>query len=266
MRTEKTLIRLGGCPDWSESSLGAHTILLVLSGGGSNLTKYLKWALSWENLCYAVFEQQTRRSPCASVQSDQYRCSSLLKYVSSCGQRRLIRLVEFPGRSESSLCGNAMLLILSCCGSNGVLHKEHLLLAVLLLKMFSFSILEELKARGSTHNDTSMRFAIRLNNFVIEKSEKSIYIFQHGWNAQWDNFCKRRKIQWKVVKYYAAIILINMVRKTPSRTILLTLHSKASCVFGKCACMLYETGHLLDMVPMLMPAHMLLYATYDPVS
>ena len=29
------LIRLGGCPGWSESSLGAHAILLVLSWGGS---------------------------------------------------------------------------------------------------------------------------------------------------------------------------------------------------------------------------------------
>ena len=36
MRTAKTLIRLGGCPGWSESSLGAQVILLVLSWGGSN--------------------------------------------------------------------------------------------------------------------------------------------------------------------------------------------------------------------------------------
>ena len=35
-RTAKTLIKLGGCPGWSESSLGAHVILLVLSWGGSN--------------------------------------------------------------------------------------------------------------------------------------------------------------------------------------------------------------------------------------
>ena len=35
MRTVKTLIRLGRCPGWSESSLGAHAILLVLSWGGS---------------------------------------------------------------------------------------------------------------------------------------------------------------------------------------------------------------------------------------
>ena len=35
MRTAKTLIRLGACPGWSESSLDAHAILLVLSWGGS---------------------------------------------------------------------------------------------------------------------------------------------------------------------------------------------------------------------------------------
>ena len=35
MRTAKTLIRLGECPGWSESSLSAQIILLVLSWGGS---------------------------------------------------------------------------------------------------------------------------------------------------------------------------------------------------------------------------------------
>ena len=34
---KKNQIRLGGCPGWSESSLGAHVILLVLSCGGSFL-------------------------------------------------------------------------------------------------------------------------------------------------------------------------------------------------------------------------------------
>ena len=34
-RTAKTLIRLGGCPGWSESSLGTKVILLVLSWDGS---------------------------------------------------------------------------------------------------------------------------------------------------------------------------------------------------------------------------------------
>ena len=38
-RKGKTLIRLGGCPGWSESLLGIHVILLVLSWGGSNSDK-----------------------------------------------------------------------------------------------------------------------------------------------------------------------------------------------------------------------------------
>ena len=37
-RTAKTLIRLGGCPGWSESSLGTKVILLVLSWGGPEST------------------------------------------------------------------------------------------------------------------------------------------------------------------------------------------------------------------------------------
>ena len=36
MRTAKSLIRLGGCSGWSESSLAAHSILLVLSCAGSS--------------------------------------------------------------------------------------------------------------------------------------------------------------------------------------------------------------------------------------
>ena len=35
VRPAKTQIRLGGCPGWSESSLGTKVILLVLSWGGS---------------------------------------------------------------------------------------------------------------------------------------------------------------------------------------------------------------------------------------
>ena len=38
MRTAKTLIGLGGCPGWSESSLGTHAILLVLSWGCSYIS------------------------------------------------------------------------------------------------------------------------------------------------------------------------------------------------------------------------------------
>ena len=37
------------------------------------------WAMSWEHLSYAIFEQQKRRSTCAFAQSDQRLCCSLLK-------------------------------------------------------------------------------------------------------------------------------------------------------------------------------------------
>ena len=37
LSAQRRLIRLGGCPGWSESSLGA-VILLVLSWGGSNIS------------------------------------------------------------------------------------------------------------------------------------------------------------------------------------------------------------------------------------
>ena len=50
MRTAKALIRLGGCPSWSESSLGAQVILLVLSCCGSsthNFTGNWQHCLSW---------------------------------------------------------------------------------------------------------------------------------------------------------------------------------------------------------------------------
>ena len=45
MRTTKTLVRLGRCPGCSESSLGAHAILLVLLWGGSNEPSHEKRTL-----------------------------------------------------------------------------------------------------------------------------------------------------------------------------------------------------------------------------
>ena len=39
----RRLIRLGGCPGWSESSLGVHVILLGLSWGGSLDKRMLAW-------------------------------------------------------------------------------------------------------------------------------------------------------------------------------------------------------------------------------
>ena len=46
MRIAKFLIRLGGCPGWSESSLGAQVILLVLSLGGLFLVVFYGLSLT----------------------------------------------------------------------------------------------------------------------------------------------------------------------------------------------------------------------------
>ena len=44
---------------------------------------FILWATSWENLFYAICEQQRRRSACASAQSDQRICCSLPGYCNT---------------------------------------------------------------------------------------------------------------------------------------------------------------------------------------
>ena len=43
LSASKDLIRPGGCPGWSESSLGTHAILLILLWGGSFYLSWLLW-------------------------------------------------------------------------------------------------------------------------------------------------------------------------------------------------------------------------------
>ena len=47
MRTAKTLIRLGGCPGWSEASLGAQINLLVLLCSGSYSNRIKQFYADW---------------------------------------------------------------------------------------------------------------------------------------------------------------------------------------------------------------------------
>ena len=98
----KTQISLDICPVWSESSLCALQIakdprLLHSDSQGSDQTGRMPpgwsesslvlfvcqsvtiiWAGPWENVSYVTCEQQRRRSACASAQSDQHLCCSLL--------------------------------------------------------------------------------------------------------------------------------------------------------------------------------------------
>ena len=52
------LIRLGRCPGWSESSLGAHAILLVLSWGGSYI--YTPLLAATKSACLAFKSEYNR--------------------------------------------------------------------------------------------------------------------------------------------------------------------------------------------------------------
>ena len=51
LSAQRRLIRLVGCPGWSESSLGAHAILLVLSWGGSYMPSKSKKFGHSEHFC-----------------------------------------------------------------------------------------------------------------------------------------------------------------------------------------------------------------------
>ena len=95
---QRRLIRLGGCPGWSESSLGAHAILLVLSRAGS-------YAYSNDQLHEPC--QKTYRRTCAPSEDS----------VSACGQRKLIWLRRCADWVESSLGAHAKRYVFSCCGS-----------------------------------------------------------------------------------------------------------------------------------------------------
>ena len=102
MRTAKTLIRLGEYPCWSESSLGAHVLLLVIAmmdslrqqfyprmrqAGRDKKNRWahtsvcyfvmlcLIWAAAWQNQQNGLCAQRRLRSVWASAHSDQsIRC------------------------------------------------------------------------------------------------------------------------------------------------------------------------------------------------
>ena len=80
-----------------------------------------KRAGPWENESYVICEQQRRRSACASVQSDQRRCCSLLYNISRFYSRNFKTLASFCGCADRfvyGLVGNSRGNVLSCRDSN----------------------------------------------------------------------------------------------------------------------------------------------------
>ena len=117
---ERRLIRLGRCPGWSESLLGAQIILLILSWGGSvwfgsTLSLTICPGLSvWKLICIWATSWQNQQNDCApSEDSDQpghlpslirvftvHSVGSLGTKLSSCGQRRLWSYAFLVGEQE----------------------------------------------------------------------------------------------------------------------------------------------------------------------
>ena len=80
MQTAMTLIRLGGCPGWSKSSLGAHAILLVLSWGGlfqnrTETTQAVTDLIQFVCLFWGFMAQSTLLRSCRNIQLTYPHCS-----------------------------------------------------------------------------------------------------------------------------------------------------------------------------------------------
>ena len=115
-RTAKTLIRLGGCPGWSESLLGAHAILLVLSWG-SSIVDLFQMVLR-RNLDL-LFEKFREKRSVLLPHNPGYEVSGLEVNVSKdyiiepvhvkketyhIGDQRRLRQACTPSQSRQSLC------------------------------------------------------------------------------------------------------------------------------------------------------------------
>ena len=108
MRAAKTLIRLGGCPGWSESSLGAHVILLVLPCGGSNeLANRHKSLQACEDFTVNLGDQNA-----VSVIWCQFRCNQGVHQGATVSLLLFIVLLDLAYRSLFSFCYLAYFLIL----------------------------------------------------------------------------------------------------------------------------------------------------------
>ena len=83
-RTAKTLTRLGRCPGWSESSLGAHLFCwfchvvahFIFSGYNVSIW-YNKWATSWQNLLLPYANNKGADQPA-------HQCSLIGAFVVHC--------------------------------------------------------------------------------------------------------------------------------------------------------------------------------------
>ena len=88
------------------------------------------WTRSWENVSYAICEQQMHRSVCASGPSDQRLCCLLLRWYNSytCYIQSFKTLASFcswPGWAESYLLANPWRYVFPWCCSYVITTLPH---------------------------------------------------------------------------------------------------------------------------------------------
>ena len=94
-RTAKTLIRLGWCPGWSESSLGAQVILLVLSCGSSYMS-HVK-----TKSAFGVCDQLRFKTACSTTET------SLGLEISAVASRGIVLSRQRKTKAAIIVCGYA---------------------------------------------------------------------------------------------------------------------------------------------------------------
>ena len=99
--TAKTLIRLGGCPGWSESSLAAQVILLVLSCGGSNV-----FIVLWHLFCSSEIRSLRVYIQVMQLIPDSWSIALLSQFLTQSVRRsmncnRMTRIERMMSRGEN---------------------------------------------------------------------------------------------------------------------------------------------------------------------
>ena len=122
--------------------LSPNSLLFCSTVKYRNFCKSNNWAIARQNQHNDLYALRRLKSAWASAQSDQSsdqpgHLPSLIRVFTVCmkkpwvlsyplsSQRTLIRLGRCPGWSESSLGAQTILLVLSCCGSNGDVQWVH---------------------------------------------------------------------------------------------------------------------------------------------
>ena len=143
------------------------------------------WAGPWENVSYAIYEQQRRRSACASAQSDQCLCCLLPRQndTSSLYIRNFKILVgrcSWAGQFVSCLVGDSWRHIFSWPGSYKYIYQCICHTCIKYSIMFASKVDVNI-ARTAVGTCRKLLITMSFNYYCFKKQEKkAIRIFCIG--------------------------------------------------------------------------------------